>query len=107
MTQQNSIRSICNATFNAKLPSRENNRLGNAAFRKGVIVALIESTGCTWNAACTHYNHSLQLARKATPELCVGLGRVVEVEEAAVEAAPTFASPEMLALLQGVHIPKE
>jgi len=67
------IRHACNAKFMELLPTRT--EVGNTVFRKNVRFFLMEEFGCTDNAASTHYNHSFQAIKAATPELVEGLGR--------------------------------
>ena len=69
------IRPACNAKFAAALPTRVNTREGNCAFRKGIMASIMEDFGITLASAATHYNHSFQECKKATPELVEGLGR--------------------------------
>jgi hypothetical protein len=52
--------------------------MGNTAFRKHIIFWAVENYGCTVAAACTHYNHALQDAKKTMPDAVVGLGRPPE-----------------------------
>lgn len=75
MSTQNSIRSMAIHKFNELLPGRVNSSKGNAAFRKAVVVFLVENAKCSWAAACTHYNHAFQLAKVAKSTLIEGLGR--------------------------------
>jgi hypothetical protein len=44
-------------------------------FRKGIILDLVELTGCTIAAASTHYAHAFHRVKEGEPELVLGLGR--------------------------------
>jgi len=67
------IRSGVNYKFNEMLPQLAT--IGGKAFRKEILYWAVENYGITIASACTHYNHSFQNAKKATPELVKGLGR--------------------------------
>ena len=67
------IRSGVNFKFNEMLPQLAT--IGGKAFRKEILYWAVENYDITIASACTHYNHSFQNAKKATPELVKGLGR--------------------------------
>lgn len=67
------IRPACNAKFMELLPQRA--ELGNTAFRKAVMDAIMLAFKCSLASAATHYNHSFKEVKKTNPELVVGLGR--------------------------------
>ena len=73
MSKANSTRQLANTMFLARLPQRAT--AGDKAFRKGIILDLVEQTGCTIAAASTHYNHAFQRVKESEPELVKGLGR--------------------------------
>ena len=73
MSQQVSIRELAINMFGGLLPKRL--EMGNLAFRKKIILDLVEQTGCTIAAASTHYNHAFQKAKIEVPDQVVGLGR--------------------------------
>lgn len=106
------IRPACNAKFVEALATRVNTREGNCAFRKNVMFYVMEEFGITLASAATHYNHSFQAVKLATPELVEGLGRaddkkggrkpkaVVVAEAVAVLlGTPEGAAPEAATLL--------
>ena len=109
MALDKGIRAFCDAKFIELLPTRENSRLGNMAFRKSVREAVMEAFGCTGAAASTHYNHSFIEARKKPElaELLQGLGRpedkkggrkpkppIAATTETTPEATPTEGAAE-------------
>lgn len=67
------IRPACNAKFAELLPTRA--EVGNTAFRKNVMFYIMEEFGITLASAATHYNHSFQACKLASPQLVEGLGR--------------------------------
>jgi hypothetical protein len=67
------IRAFVNTTFNNTLPRL--GELGNIAFRAEVMNQAIMAFGINVNAAATHYNHALKMAREANPEAVKSLGR--------------------------------
>jgi hypothetical protein len=67
------IRSGVNFEFNRLLPQL--GALGSKLFRKSVLEWTVEQYGCTWSAACTHYNFAKTEAAKVVPEQLAGLGR--------------------------------
>jgi hypothetical protein len=67
------IRATCNFKFMELLPQRA--AMGNTAFRKAVMNHIVEEFGIPVTSAATHYNHSFQKCREASPELVEGLGR--------------------------------
>jgi hypothetical protein len=67
------IRATCNFKFMELLPQRA--ALGNTAFRAAVMNHIVEEFGIPVTSAATHYNHSFQKCREASPELVEGLGR--------------------------------
>ena len=75
------IRPECNKKFGELLPTRENTRAGNTAFRKTVMAHIMTEFGITLASAATHYNHAFIDAReKAKTDatlagLLEGLGR--------------------------------
>lgn len=75
------IRPECNRKFRELLPTRENTRSGNTAFRKTVMAHIMEQFGITLASAATHYNHAFIDAREAAKTdatlaaQLVGLGR--------------------------------
>ena len=69
------IRPACNAKFTELNAKRVAGELTNTAFRKAVMAFIMEEYGITLASAATHYNHSLQQAKAATPTLVEGLGR--------------------------------
>jgi hypothetical protein len=111
------IRSGVNFKFNEMLPQLAT--IGGKAFRKEILYWAVENYGITIASACTHYNHSFQNAKKATPELVKGLGRPDDKNNggrkkkvAVVDAAPAnffpvggfllLAGPEGTLISQGV-----
>lgn len=68
-----SIRELAVNMFGSLLDKRI--QMGNLAFRKKIILDLVEQTGCTIAAASTHYNYAFQKAKIEVPEKVVGLGR--------------------------------
>lgn len=73
MSTAQTTRTVANTMFLQRLPQRAT--LGDKAFRKGIILDLVEQTGCTIAAASTHYNHAFQRVKESEPELVKGLGR--------------------------------
>ena len=73
MTAKQSIRTVANNMFLERLPTRA--AQGNLLWRKGIILDLVELTGCTIAAASTHYNYAFKRIKGSEPELVVGLGR--------------------------------
>lgn len=67
------IRTGCNFKFNEMLAKRA--EIGNKAFRKHVIMWVVEEYGVSIASACTHYNHSFKEVKRVAPELVEGLGR--------------------------------
>jgi len=67
------IRATCNFKFMELLPQRA--AMGNTAFRAAVMSHIVEEFGIPVTSAATHYNHSFQKCREASPELVEGLGR--------------------------------
>ena len=67
------IRATCNAKFMELLPQRI--AMGNTAFRRAVMSYIVEEFAIPVTSAATHYNHSFQKCRAASPELVEGLGR--------------------------------
>ena len=70
---KNTARAAAFAIFNSHLPSRKER--GNTAFRKAVIVEIMEAFDCTLSSASTYYNTAFKQAKLETPELVEGLGR--------------------------------
>jgi hypothetical protein len=70
---KNNARAAAFAIFNSHLPSRKER--GNTAFRKAVIVEIMEAFDCTLSSASTYYNTAFKEAKLKTPELVEGLGR--------------------------------
>ena len=70
---KNNARAAAFAIFNSHLPSRKER--GNTAFRKAVIVEIMEAFDCTLSSASTYYNTAFKQAKLETPELVEGLGR--------------------------------
>lgn len=95
------IRPACNAKFAELLPTRA--EVGNTAFRKNVMFYIIEEFGISVASAATHYNHSFQAVKAATPAMVEGLGRAddkkggrkakVVVPELVGPAAPMLLLP--------------
>jgi hypothetical protein len=73
MTAKQSIRTVANNMFLERLPTRA--AQGNLLWRKGIILDLVELTGCTIAAASTHYNYAFKRIKESEPELVAGLGR--------------------------------
>lgn len=71
------IRSGVGHKFNELLPQWKvmGGKLPGSNFRKAVVEWTVECYEISWASACTAYNTALIEARKATPELCEGLGR--------------------------------
>jgi len=75
------IRPEANRKFNELLPTRENTRAGNTAFRKTVMAHIMTEFGITLASAATHYNHAFIDARERAKSdatlagLLEGLGR--------------------------------
>lgn len=67
------IREYVNARFTKYLPQLA--ELGNAGFRAKVMDGAVKKFGISIASAATHYNHSLKMARAASPDLVEGLGR--------------------------------
>jgi hypothetical protein len=99
------IRPECNRKFRELLPTRENTRAGNTAFRKTVMAHIMTEFGITLASAATHYNHAFIDAREAAKTdatlatQLVGLGRPEDKKggrkpKAKPEAAATPASTE-------------
>jgi hypothetical protein len=96
-------RAFTNATFNNMLPQLA--ELGPTQFRHEVLAQVVMAfDDMTVQAASTHYNHALKMARAAVPELVVGLGRAPEKnnggrkKKVAVEANPAVLALESGAL---------
>lgn len=70
---KNTARAAAFAIFNSHLPSRKER--GNTAFRKAVIVEIMDTFDCTLSSASTYYNTAFKQAKLETPELVEGLGR--------------------------------
>ena len=70
---KNTARDAAFAIFNSHLLSRKER--GNTAFRKAVIVEIMESFDCTLSSASTYFNTAFKQAKLKTPELVEGLGR--------------------------------
>lgn len=70
---KNTARAAAFAIFNSHLPSRKER--GNTAFRKAVIVEIMDTFDCTLSSASTYYNIAFKQAKLETPELVEGLGR--------------------------------
>ena len=70
---KNTARAAAFAIFNSHLPSRSER--GNTAFRKAVIVEIMDTFDCTLSSASTYYNTAFKQAKLETPELVEGLGR--------------------------------
>lgn len=70
---KNTARDAAFAIFNSHLLSRKER--GNTAFRKAVIVEIMEAFDCTLSSASTYYNTAFKQAKLKTPELVEGLGR--------------------------------
>ena len=73
MTQ--GIRAFTIANFAAGLAARNSKEVTDTQFRADVMDQSIVAFGISIASAATHYNHALKLAKAATPELVVGLGR--------------------------------
>lgn len=90
------IRPACNAKFAELNAQRKAGTLTNTAFRKGVMAFIMEEFGITLASAATHYNHSFQAMKTATPTEVEGLGRADDKKggrkpKAKPEAAPAVA----------------
>jgi hypothetical protein len=104
------IRPACNAKFLELLPTRQNTREGNTAFRKSVIAFVMEQYGATLASAATHYNHAFIAAREAakTNETLaaqlLGLGRAEDKKggrkKVIKPTAPSVIPQPVNALLQ-------
>lgn len=69
------IRDFVNFSFAKHLPELQSGQLDGKNFRAKVMGDAQEKFGITIASAATHYNHSLKMAKEATPELVSGLGR--------------------------------
>ena len=97
-----SIRTVANNMFLERLPTRA--AQGNLLWRKGIILDLVELTGCTIAAANTHYNYAFKRIKQSEPELVVGLGRPEGKNNGGrkrkqVPAQPKFFQPSGMLLL--------
>lgn len=97
-----SIRTVANNMFLERLPTRA--AQGNLLWRKGIILDLVELTGCTIAAASTHYNYAFKRIKQSEPELVVGLGRPEGKNNGGrkrkqVPAQPKFFQPSGMLLL--------
>lgn len=96
------IRPACNAKFVEALATRVNTREGNCAFRKNVMFYVMEEFGITLASAATHYNHSFQAVKLATPELVEGLGRADDKKGGRKPKAVVVAEAVAVLLSEGV-----
>ena len=94
------IRPACNAKFAELLPTRA--EVGNTAFRKNVMFYVMEEFGITLASAATHYNHSFQAVKLATPELVEGLGRADDKKGGRKPKAVVVAEAVAVLLSEGV-----
>ena len=96
------IRPACNAKFVEALATRVNTREGTCAFRKNVMFYVMEEFGITLASAATHYNHSFQAVKLATPELVEGLGRADDKKGGRKPKAVVVAEAVAVLLSEGV-----
>lgn len=93
-------RAFTNATFNAMLPQLA--ELGPTQFRHEVLAQVVMAfDDMTVQAASTHYNHALKMARIHAPETIVGLGRAPEKNNGGRKRKAVVEDPAVLALTSG------
>ena len=97
MTAKQSIRTVANNMFLERLPTRT--AQGNLLWRKGIILDLVELTGCTIAAASTHYNYAFKRIKESEPELVAGLGRPEGKNNGGRKRKQAPAAPAPLLLL--------
>ena len=73
----NTLRNAANTMFLQRLPgfTLPFNAKTGREFRVGIILDLVQATGCTIAAASTHYAHAFKRVKEGEPELVLGLGR--------------------------------